>query len=210
VRLRRLSAIVLVSIAIGLLIWISSPAVVRPPIRPSNPTVIHIAEHGLHSRLVLPLNQGELIQYAYGDWKYYALGQQDWQNTIAAILIPTQGALGRRTFSNLIEFQQTSQQEQATILSIAVASAKVEQLRQALNQRFDRQLSTYAENPHTRLTLVRDEQDYTIFHNSNHELVEWLQALDCRVHGFVLWANFRTTRSTSTDDSRRVSSSHDC
>jgi hypothetical protein len=144
------------------------------------------------------MNQGELIQYAYGDWKYYALGQQDWENTIAAVLIPTQGALGRRIFTSLTEFQQTSQQEQATILSVAVASAKVEQLRQELNQRFDRQLSTYTENPDTGLTLVRDEQDYTLLHNSNHELVEWLQALDCRVRGFVLWANFRTTQSVST------------
>jgi hypothetical protein len=190
-RLRFLLTLILTSIAVIIGAWIASPALILPPVQPDNPIFVRITEHGLHSRLVLPLSQGRLIQYAYGDWKYYALGQQDWENTIAAILIPTQGALGRRMFDSLSEFQQTSQQEGATILSVAVASAKVNQLLQALNQRFDRQLSTYAENPHTGLTLVRDDQDYTIFHNSNHELVEWLQALDCRVRGFVLWANFR-------------------
>lgn len=190
-RLRYISALVLTSIAIGLLVWIFSPAVILPPVQPDNPVIVHVAEHGLHARLVLPMSGGRLIQYAYGDWKYYALNQQDWENTIAAVFIPTQGALGRRTFENLAELRQTSERERASLLSFTVARSDANQLLQALNQRFDRQLNTYVENPYTGLTLVRDEQDYTIFHNSNHELVEWLKALSCRVRGFVLWANFR-------------------
>ncbi|WP_316436258.1 hypothetical protein [Leptolyngbya sp. NK1-12] len=163
---------------------------ILPPIQPDNPVMVYVAEHGMHARLVLPMDQRRLIQYAYGDWKYYALNQQDWENTIAASLIPTQGALGRREFNHLAELQQVSQQERATLLGFAVAGADAIQLLQALNQRFDHQIHTRVQNLRTGLTLVQDEQDYTLFHNSNHELVMWLKALGCRVRGFVLWANF--------------------
>lgn len=72
-----------------------------------------------------------------------------------------------------------------------MAKAKALQLAQALDQRFNRNIDTRIENPQTGLTLVKDEQEYTMLHNSNHELVEWLEQLDCQVEGFVMWSNFQ-------------------
>ncbi|MBW4644871.1 MAG: DUF2459 domain-containing protein [Goleter apudmare HA4340-LM2] len=174
-----------------LLVWILSPATIIPPADPAEAIAIYVTTYGLHSRLVLPIDNGELIQYAYGDWNYFALNQQDLKHGAAALLLPTQGTLGKRKFSNVAELQQQVQRRNASLLSLEVAQAKVTQLLKILDAHFNRNIETLVENPQTGLTFVKDDQNYTLLHNSNHALVEWLEYLNCRVYGFVMWANFQ-------------------
>ena len=97
---------------------------------------------------------------------------------LSSIALPT---TTRYTQSNL---------STTVILSFEAASTKVAALLQSFNHRFDRQSDSRTDNLETGLSLVKDEQTYTILHNSNHMVVEWLEVLGCQVRGFVLWANF--------------------
>ncbi|MBE9211949.1 DUF2459 domain-containing protein [Plectonema cf. radiosum LEGE 06105] len=191
-RIAKLTFLVIVCI---LFIWILSPAIIVPPADPAEALTIYVADYGWHSRLVLPSGNGELIQYAYGDWNYFALNQQDLKNGATALFIPTQGTLGRRKFSNIVELEQIIQQQNYRLLSLVVAQSKVTQLLELLDQRFSRNIGTKIKNPQTGLTLVKDERDYTLLHNSNHEILEWLKNLDCQIYGFVMWANFQVKHS---------------
>ncbi|MCU0534265.1 MAG: hypothetical protein MUD14_10260 [Hydrococcus sp. Prado102] len=190
-KLCRIAKFILIVIGSLTLVWIISPATIIPPTDPAEPIYISVVHDGFHSRLVLPTSNGELIQYAYGDWNYFARNRQNWTDGLAALLVPTQGTFGRRKFNNVAELQQITEQENYTLLSFEVAQAKSTQLLKSLEERFNRNIHTVIENPLTGLTLVRDDRDYTTWHNSNHELVTWLEKLDCQVRGFVLWANFR-------------------
>jgi hypothetical protein len=171
--------------------WVRSPATIIPPNTPNNPVNIYVVDYGFHNRLILPDGEGKWIQYAYGDWKYFALNQQDWITGAAALLLPTQGALGRRKLSNRDRLHLFAAQKDNAVLSITVEKTKVERLLNLLNAYFDRASVTPVENPLIGMTLVTYDQKYTLLHNSNHELVRWLQDLGCRVEGFVLWANFQ-------------------
>jgi hypothetical protein len=190
-RLCHIATFTSIVIASILWVWIASPATIIPPADPANPITVGIVHDGFHSGLVLPTGSGELIQYAYGDWNYFALNQHDWTDALAALFLPTPGALGQRKFSNVAELQQITQWENNTLLSFEVARVKATRLLKLLDERFNRNIETRVENPLTGLSLVRDDRDYTLLHNSNHELVRWLQDLDCRVYGFVMWANFQ-------------------
>ncbi|MEP6516143.1 hypothetical protein [Microcoleus vaginatus] len=64
------------------------------------------------------------------------------------------------------------------MLAVEVASTKSASLLTSIHERFDRQSDNLTDNPETGLSLLQDEQLYTILHNSNH-VVEWLKALDC-------------------------------
>ncbi|UKO98229.1 DUF2459 domain-containing protein [Nostoc sp. UHCC 0870] len=191
-RLAKFASVIIVGI---LLVWMLSPAIIIPPNYPVGAVTIYVTDYGWHSRLVLPTGNGELIQYAYGDWNYFALNQQDLRNGAAALLLPTQGTLGRRKFSNIIELEQIIQQKNYTLLSLEVAQPKVIHLLTLLDERFNRNMATSIKNRQTGLTLVKDDQEYTLFHNSNHEIVDWLKSLDCQIHGFVMWANFHVKHS---------------
>ncbi|MEB3337096.1 MAG: hypothetical protein VKJ46_06520 [Leptolyngbyaceae bacterium] len=196
-RLRRIAIFTLGFLAALLLGWISVPATILPPEHVDHPVTIYVADYGLHSRLVLPDIGRQWIQYAYGDWNYYALNRQGLTDGIAALLLPTPGTLGRRSFATLDEMRVASQQDNATLIHLAVSSERVAQLLISLNHRFEGQIAVRTQNPRTGLTLVQDAQKYTVMHNSNHELVQWLKELDCQVTGFVLWSNFRVDRRSA-------------
>jgi hypothetical protein len=188
--LSRISLFFLVILAFVFVVLIAYPATIIPPSDPVEPVTVYVVDLGLHSRLVLPDRDQGLIQYAYGDWRYFALNQQGLGSGVRALLIPTQGTLGRRRYANISGLQQSVSSD-TTILSFAVARNKVTALNQFLDQRFENNIYTAIFNPQNQMIFVQDDLDYTLCHNSNHELVVWLKKLNCRVEGFVLLADFQ-------------------
>ncbi|HLP90777.1 MAG TPA: DUF2459 domain-containing protein [Nostocaceae cyanobacterium] len=189
-RWRRIAIIILTALSF-FLVWIFTPAVIIPPNQKAQETPIYILDLGWHPELILPNNQNTFTLYAYGDWNYFALNNQNLSDGLAALFIPTLGTLGKRTFNNLEEIQKITTQRNYTLLTVKVPQNKVSALIQQLERRFNQNIHTTIYNQKTGLTLVQDEKKYTILHNSNHELIEWLEELGCQVKGFVIWANFR-------------------
>ncbi|MBF2062832.1 MAG: DUF2459 domain-containing protein [Calothrix sp. C42_A2020_038] len=188
---RRIIIYTLISASSLLLLWILSPANIIPPVDPIKPVTVYVTDRGLHSRLILPVEDGKFIEYAYGDWNYFALNKQSISYGLAALFTKTQAALGRQIFKNQSQIQGLVKQDNINLLSFEVAQSKALSLGKSLEQRFQRNIDTQVKNPSTGLTLVQDEREYTLFHNSNHELVSWLEDLECQVTGFVMWSNFR-------------------
>jgi len=176
--------------------WMLSPANIITPINPLNPVNIYLVDRGFHARLILPSSNNKCLEYAYGDWRYFALNQQDLLSGAAALLLPTQGALGRK-LKNCDRWQQFASEQNNHFSSFAVEKTKVDSLLKVLNLYFDRPATMQIKNPHTGMTLVPYDLTYTLLHNSNHELVRWLEDLGCRVEGFVLWANFKISDQLS-------------
>ncbi|MBD2346047.1 DUF2459 domain-containing protein [Anabaena subtropica] len=189
--LRRITIFTLIVVIFTLLVWVLTPATIIPPTNPQGAIAAYVIILDLHPELVLPHPQGGLMMYAYGDWNYFALNQRNINNGLAALFIPTSGTLGKRTLSNVEELQQIVKQQNANLLNIKIAKVNAFKLAQSLDKRFERNIATRIQNSQTELFLVKDKQNYTILHNSNHELVVWLEQLDCQVKGFVMWANFR-------------------
>lgn len=84
-RFLKVFALSIVTLVIVVAIAIGSPTTIDKAIDPIDPITIYITDFGYHSRLILPTRQGRLLQYAYGDWDYFALNQQNWNNAIAII-----------------------------------------------------------------------------------------------------------------------------
>ncbi|MEM8832351.1 MAG: DUF2459 domain-containing protein [Cyanobacteria bacterium P01_G01_bin.19] len=191
-RLLKVFALSIVTLVIVVAIAIGSPTTIVAPINPADPTTVYIADFGYHGKLILPTHKDELLQYAYGDWNYFALNRQNWNNALAALLIPTQGTLGRRKFKDLTELQQSLGLDWQNILfSLEVPRNRVLSLEKSLDTRFNQKLNTSVFNPHFGLTFVKDERDYTLWHNSNHELISWFENLGCQVRGFRTLPNFQ-------------------
>lgn len=184
--------LLIVALVVAVFILVCSPTIIISPTAPVAPITVYVTDYGYHGRLILPARQGGLFQYAYGDWDYFALEKQNWNNALAALLIPTQGTLGRRKFKDLAELRQILGPDwQEFLLSFEVATSKALNLEKSLDVRFNQNIDTSVFNPHNGLTFVKDERNYTLLHNSNHELVSWLENLNCRVKGFVALPNFQ-------------------
>ncbi|MGH8287112.1 MAG: hypothetical protein ACRETT_15295, partial [Steroidobacteraceae bacterium] len=65
------------------------------PVHPADPVEVFIIDQGRTASLVIPASSGGMLRYAYGDWRWYALRETGLFRGAAALLWPTQGALGR-------------------------------------------------------------------------------------------------------------------
>jgi hypothetical protein len=204
VKLRQVAILGLGIASIVVANWICSPATIILPSNPIDPVTIYLVDYGFHGRLILPSDENKCFEYAYGDWRYFALNQQDWLTGAAALFLPTQGALGRK-LQNCDRLQLLASRKNNSWLKIAVEKTKSDRLLKLLNSYFDRPATMPVENPHTGMTLVPYDRTYTLLHNSNHELVRWLEDLGCRVEGFILWANFKISYQLSATNNHQPS-----
>ncbi|MGY6530262.1 MAG: DUF2459 domain-containing protein [Cyanobacterium sp.] len=190
-RRKNILLITTIFIFVQLIIVIFSPTIIIPPTEPQKPATIYVVDYGFHSRLVLPDRTEKLIQYAYGDWEYFALGNQDFLTTLKALFIPTQGTLKREKINNLTTLQAIIEaQPRINLLEIQVAQEKMLKLRANLEHRFRQNIDSKITYNAGRIQFVKDNQDYTMFYNSNHQVVEWLETMECKVKGITILPRF--------------------
>ncbi|AFZ48024.1 hypothetical protein Cyast_2074 [Cyanobacterium stanieri PCC 7202] len=190
-RRRTILLIATIFIVVKLSTLIFSNTIIIPPTSPLKPITVYVIDYGLHSRLILPDRPPTLVQYAYGDWEYFALQNRNLLTTLKALLIPTQGTLKREEISNLATLKKTvNAQPRINLLELEVSEEKMLKLRSKLEQRFEENIDTKITYNADRIQFVKDDQEYTILHNSNHQVVEWLQAMGCEVKGIIFLPNF--------------------
>lgn len=169
---------------------------VIPPSAPRDPASVFIADYGLHSSLVFPAAlRGDgstgAVEYAYGEWEWYALGNEAWWRAPGVVLLPNPGALGRR---------EVAAPPAADTLLVAlgarcIAEATVDResagaLLRDLDARWASRAETRVRNSRVGLDFVRDGRDYWMFHHCNTQTAEWLEALGCRVSGAAWGSRF--------------------
>ena len=183
--------------------------VVVPPHLRSAGVTVFLLDHGHHSSLVLPTPDGHMIRYAYGDWEYYARADTGLYRGTAALLWPTQGALGRRQLPGPPTAAAVRRQVRVPIVrlyALQVKRGKTARLRRRLNGIFRSNVGTVHYNPLYDLYFVHDPQPYDMAHDSNREVANWLQRLGCRIRGGpVLLSNWKVEPPAAHADRRRPS-----
>jgi hypothetical protein len=162
-----------------------------PPLAPSHPTTILITDYGKHSSILLPDPDGGLVEYAYGDWDYFALGHNNLFVGVVALIHSPRATLGRRCVvmeadapdaKELIGADRTQ--------SLVVGADRVTALREELDLEYARHLNTEVYNAQEHMHFVYCDEQYYVFHNCNNVTAEWLKSLGVRVRGLAIFSKF--------------------
>lgn len=164
----------------------------------------------------------EFTEYAYGEWKWFAKQNDSVWRIPATLFWPTTGTLGRNiwqvrnpddTFA-LNTSQSTTEKNHNARMATAVANqfqtekvihitvdrTAVTNLLDELNDRFKAanvQQPVY--NQAYRLHFLPEPNvKYTLFHNCNNEVVDWLRELDCTVNGTGIFSTFKLKENPAT------------
>jgi hypothetical protein len=192
-------------------LWIAGcGAVITPPMHVEAPATIYVMDYGRHTTLLLPavdeasadalsgegLGSGGAsecwIEYAYGEWRWFALDETDWIRVFPVMLWPTRGALGRVSWEmGPGEIQRERWIPEDGLISLDVEAAQVAKLLARLDERYESIVETHLYGERHRLHFVQDEASYHLFHNCNHETARWLRELGCEVEGLAILADFR-------------------
>jgi hypothetical protein len=185
-----------VAILFGLLSSAAGCATVLvPPDRDSlkDPVDVYLLDLGRTPSLVLPgAPGGGMTRYAYGNWNWYALQHHGVLDAMAAIFLPTRGALGRQELpaaATAADLRRLAPAENHYVLT--VEREAVLRLRADMDRIFERNRETLVVNTTDKLDFVHHPRAYCALSNSNHAVARWLRELGVRTRGaavFSVWA----------------------
>ena len=163
-----------------------------PPANPTDPVSVFVLDYGRHSSLLLPDTSAQaFIEYAYGDWNWFALDRSEWYDVFPTLFWPTRGALGRRTLhveSNPETILGVLACEH--VLEVTVSARRARELSAELDSQFERRSDTVHYQPLYDLSFVHGETAFHLFENCNHVLADWLRDLGCEIQGPAMAADF--------------------
>ncbi len=211
----RLTCVCILSLLVG------CTTTIRPPTDLQNPVTIALLDHGRHASLLLgPVSRDDPstapstapaatqrtretepadapVLYAFGDWRYFALGEATFLRGVAAMLWPTPGTLGRKLLDPTIAIEDPAVGRYLGlgvehIYLIQVERAEVAALRARLHEPFASQVDQWVVNPgYASVTYVPYQDRYSLLYNCNHAVAAWLTALGCEVRSVSIDSAWR-------------------
>jgi hypothetical protein len=158
-------------------------ATVAPPESVRAPVTVHLLREAMHTGLVLPPppGGGDYVEYGFGDWQWFALGNDAWHRVFATVLWPTQGTLGLRPFRASDDAALRRAAYWADLTPLVVERELVEALRRKLEARADGRRAEAVQRPSLGWTFVPDDESYW-FPNTCADVVgAWCEELGCDV-----------------------------
>jgi len=154
-----------------------------------NPALVHIADYGRHSSILLPLDDGDdrMVEYGFGEWRFFALNEDGIGDVLRALCVPTDGAIGRRFVRG--PFTEAHLQPRLAferLHSFRVRREDAIALREDLDRRYAAHIDSEIYNERHDLHFVRVDEPYTLGNNCNPVLGRWLRQLGCEQRGFAL------------------------
>jgi len=156
-----------------------------PPAAPQDPVEVYLLRQGDHTGVVLPAPEpGRWIEYAFGDWEWYANGRDSLAWGLLTLAVPSQGALGRREFAGPPQQDPVLRERGAELHPFLAERARVEALRNRLEAEFRASGVAPVLNPRNRLWMAPSAESYSLGNQCSSRTVHWLEDLGCSIGGF--------------------------
>lgn len=177
-----------VSLALGtvlLLTLAACSATIRAP--PAvEPRAVYLLDHGRHTSLLLTDSDDHLWRYAYGEWRWYVDAERGAGRALGALFRPTPAGVGRARLTGPANLDVLQPQVGAllrNILRFEAEAERVDLLLDRLDTLFEAQHESRVYSPQLMLEMVVDPRPYSLGHNSNHRVADWLEELGIDVRG---------------------------
>jgi hypothetical protein len=179
------------TLTLSLLLFLSGcgTAYLQPPADPPDPRAVFVVDHGRHTSLVLVTDAGNMVRYAYGDWRYYADQDTRLRSGVAALFCRTPSTLARREFAGppeetvLLERLRVGVQ---TIHLLEVRGADADRLRAELDALHEQGADRHQYVAVYDLVFAPHPEPYSWRNNSATKIGEWLEEMGVGVRGQAL------------------------
>jgi hypothetical protein len=132
-----------------------------------------------------------------GDWNWFALERTGPVEGFQALFASPRSTLSRRELAPTQDAAELSARVGAQmVLSLTVERERARALQRHLETRWLRRRDKAVVHPSGRI-FVPEDRRYSLFNNSVHELIQWLDALGAGVTGSGLTANFKLRQAVS-------------
>ena len=154
---------------------------ITPPPSTREPTTVYIVDYGVHASLLLPRDSQTHVEYAFGEWEWFALDHDDWYRAIPLAVGSHPGALGRRRVSAADESAIAGELHPKALYPVTLDRSAVDALLQSLDTAFDAQNARQVYGVKACLDFVPSERTYGLFQNCNTVVADWLGEAGCEI-----------------------------
>lgn len=167
--------------------------VVVPPTAVEDPVRVALLDHGHHASLLVTVDDGTMVQYAYGDWRWFAGNRTGVLEGSAAVVWPTRAALGRMRLKGPLSAAAIAAEVRAPVEHTLILVVEADAVRRlvARLERIVHDGPPLVENAIHNLMFAPHPEPYWILHNSNHVTAEWLEELGCGIEGPAILSVWR-------------------
>ncbi len=168
-----------------------------PPAAIAEPRSVYLLDHGYHASLLLSREDGSLVRYSYGEWRYFAKEQQGLSGGLRALLWPTRGTLARRVLEPPGLHTDIQAQVRTRIdasYPMTLEAECVEALMARLDGIYLQGYASRHDNPSFDLSFVPHPRRYTLWHNCNHAIAGWLDEMGVEVKGWALLSRWQLAK----------------
>lgn len=176
----------------------SCTSVVLPPPRGADDVEVLLVDEAWHKGLVLPAEDGALVEWGFGDFAWYAQGRNAWHDVFATVLWPSPGTLSRRAWGE----GERATRDPGSIGAFLAPRGRVTRLHARLAAEFERERATLVRNEAWRTDFVRHASPYWLFHDCHDATAEWLAELGCRVEPALVRAGLALRDPTVAERTR--------
>ena len=167
-------------------------AVVTAPVQVQQPVKIYLVDYGKHSSLIFPNGEKSMYEFAWGDFDWFALGEQSIWSGFRALLFSNGSGFGIREYRHITTLEELKKVNGArSILTIDVEGKKLDKLQSELMARYKPKESHLVYYPPDSMLFAFSREHYWFGYNCNHKTCDWLQTLGCEVHGIAMFGGFR-------------------
>jgi hypothetical protein len=166
---------------------------IHPPPPSGDDVPIFVTDYGRHSSVILPAKEGHYNEYAFGDFRWFALSQTRGSDAARAMLWSAGSTLGRRQLE--LKYDDPAAVASDTtawkVIRLEAPRGKVQSLIDRLDADYFARHDTVTYNPSSAMWFVRSREPYNALHNCNHLTARWLRQLGCDVRGCATFSKFR-------------------
>lgn len=165
---------------------------VRPGVAVPDAAPVFLTRYAQHSRIALPKDAGGFVEFGFGDWYYYALGEKGLWSSLRAAFFSPYSALSRRELRWTLDaqdFLHWAGGEQTALLWVDPEQAN--RLLRELEYKWDSLTALRVYRETDGLHFAQWDRPYFLLRNSNHQTADWLRRLDVDVRGWTILSDFR-------------------
>lgn len=169
-----------------------------PPTDPEDPRAVFLIDHGRHSSLVISRLDGNLVRYAYGDWRYYADQDTGLASGAGALFWPTPATLARAELDGPPQLDSLRGQLRVGIEEIhvfEVSGGDADRLAEELDALHAEGKSVHQYVDAYDMTFAPHPDPYIWFNNSASVVASWLESMEVEVDGPALFASWRVAET---------------
>lgn len=159
-----------------------------------------LVDYGKHSSLIIPDLKGGHLEYAFGEWNYFAREKTQWYRLPTVLLLPTASTLAKGEYPNQAALDRHLNRFVTEIFPLATEQSKLEDFKKYVQGIYESGLESHYRKDLEFNFVKLPNLSYSLLRNCNSVMISWLKKLGVTHQGLGLTSKWSVVVSSTEEE----------